>query len=133
MKRKELSLEARKGLIHINKHRNEQLIMSMRKESEEITSDREETLRICTDFYKSLYSQTVHTLESTMKSSLDTEEIPKFTGEEVERAITRKKRHKAHGMDEITSDIKLGRGGGAKCSHLHNKHLQYHIKGKVDS
>ena len=45
-----------------------------------------------------------------MKSSPDTEEIPKFTEEEVERAIKRMKRHKAQGMDGITSDIiKLGR------------------------
>ena len=41
-----------------------------------------------------------------------TEEIPKFT-EEVERAIKRMKKHKAHGMDGLTSGIiKLGEGGG---------------------
>ena len=44
-----------------------------------------------------------------MKSSPDTEEIPEFIEEEVERAIKRMKRHKAQGMDGITSDIiKLG-------------------------
>ena len=44
-----------------------------------------------------------------MKSSPDTEEIPEFTEEEVERAIKRMKRHKAQGVDGITSDIiKLG-------------------------
>ena len=43
-----------------------------------------------------------------MKFSLDTEEIPAFTEEEMERAIKRMKRHKAQGMDGITSDIKLG-------------------------
>ena len=49
------------------------------------------------------------TPESTMKSSPDTEEIPEFTEEEVERAIKRMKRHKAQGVDGITSDIiKLG-------------------------
>ena len=53
------------------------------------------------------------TPESRMKSSPDTEEILEFTEEEVERAITRMKRHKAQGMDGITSDIiKLGGGGG---------------------
>ena len=61
------------------------------------------------NFYKSLYTQTVPTPESTMKSSPDTEEIPEFTAEEVERAIKRMKRHKAQGVDGITSDIiKLG-------------------------
>ena len=50
------------------------------------------------------------TPESTMKSSPDTEEIPEFTEEEVERAIKRMKRRKAQGVDGITSDIiKLGR------------------------
>ena len=62
------------------------MIMSMRKESGEITSNREEILKICANFYKSLYTQTVPTPESTMKSSPDTEEIPEFTEEEAERA-----------------------------------------------
>ena len=111
-KRKELileTLEARKGPRQINKHRNKQMILSMRKESGEITTNREEILKICANFYKSLYTQTVPTPESTMKSSPDTEEIPEFTEEEVERAIKRMKRHKAQGVDGITSDIiKLG-------------------------
>ena len=58
------------------------MIMSMRKESGEIISDREEILKIRADFYKPLYTQTVLTSESTMKSSPDTEEIPEFTEEE---------------------------------------------------
>ena len=92
-KRKELileTLEARNGQRQINKHRNKQMITSMRKESGEITSDREEILKICTNFCKSLYTQTVPTPENTIKSSPDTEEIPEFTEEEeVERAIKR--------------------------------------------
>ena len=47
-KRKELileTLEARKGPRQINKHRNKQMIMSMRKESGEITTNREEILK----------------------------------------------------------------------------------------
>ena len=71
------------------------MIMSMRKESGEITADREGILKICAIFYKSLYTQIVPTPESTMKSSPDTEEIPKVTEEEVQRAIKRMKRHKA--------------------------------------
>ena len=87
-KRKELileTLEARKGPRQINNHRNKQMIMSMRKESGEITADREEKIKICAHFYKSLYTQTVPTPQSTMKSSDDTEEIPEFTEEEVEK------------------------------------------------
>ena len=77
----------------------------MRKESGEITTDIPEMLKICTDFYKSLYNQTVPIPESTMKSCPGTEEIPVFTEEEVERTIKRMKTHKAHEMDGITSDI----------------------------
>ena len=88
-------LEARTGPRQINEYGNKQIIMSTRNESEEITSEREEILRICTDFCKSLYNQTVPTPESAMKSSPDAEEIPEFTEEEVERAIKRTKRHSA--------------------------------------
>ena len=67
------------------------MIKSMRKESGKITSDIEEILKICPDFCKSLYIQTMRTPESTMKSSPDTEEIPEFTEEEAEKAIKRTK------------------------------------------
>ena len=121
-KRKELlleTLEARKGPRQINKHRNKQMIMSMRKESGEITTDREEILKVCANFYKSLYTQTVPTPESTIKSSPDTEEIPEFTEEEVERAIKRMKRHKAQGVDGITSHI-IKLGGPTVLTYLTN-------------
>ena len=62
-KRKELileTLEARKGPRQINKHRNKQMIMSTRKESGEITADREEILKICANFYKSIPKQCPH-------------------------------------------------------------------------
>ena len=95
------------------------MIMSMRKESGEITTDREEILKICANFYKSLYTQTVPTPESTMKSSPDTEEIPEFTEEEVERAIKRMKIHKAQGVDGITNDI-LKLGGPIVLTYLTN-------------
>ena len=66
-----------------------------------------------------------------MKSSSDTEEIPGFTEEEMERATQMMKRHKAQGMDGITSDIlKLG---GTNRPHLPHKHLQSHTKDKADS
>ena len=109
------------------------MMMSMRKDSGEITSDREDILKICADFYKSLYTKTMPTPESTMKSSPDTEEISEFTEEEVEMVIKRMKRHKAQGIDGITSDIikpgPVGGGGGggggeANRPHLPNKHLQ---------
>ena len=75
-RRKLETLEARKGPRQINKHRNKQMIMSMRKESGEIATNREEILKICANFYKSLYTQTVPTLESTMKLSLTQKKYP---------------------------------------------------------
>ena len=121
-KRKELileTLEAKKGPRQINKHRNKQMTMSMRKESGEITADREEILKIYANFYKSLYTQIVPTPESTMKSSPDTEDTPEFTEKEVERAIKRMKRHKAQGVDGITSDI-IKLGGPVVLTYLTN-------------
>ena len=90
--------------------------MSTRKESEEITSDREEILKSCTDFCKSFYTQTVPTQKGTMKSNQDTEEMLEFREEEVERAIRRMKRHKAQVLDGCKTWGKGGGGGGGKLT-----------------
>ena len=61
-KRKELileTLEARKDPRQIYKHRNKHMIMSMRKESGEITADREEILKIFLQV--TLYPNSAHT------------------------------------------------------------------------
>ena len=76
------------------------MIMSIMKESGEITPDREEILKTCANFYKSLYTQTVPTPESTMKSSPDTEEIPEFTEEEVERVTKKDEKTQSPTLDE---------------------------------
>ena len=63
-KRKELilqTLEARKGPRQINKHRNEQMIMSMRKDSGEITADRKNTKNMCKFLQVTLYPNSAHT------------------------------------------------------------------------
>ena len=64
-RRKELTqetLEARKGPRQINKHRNKHIIMSIRKESGETTSDKEEILKNMRRFLKgTLYPNSVHT------------------------------------------------------------------------
>ena len=73
------------------------------------TGYNENTVEISHGEIQTLYTQTVPTPQSAMKSSHDTEEIPEFTEEEVERAIKRMNKPKAQGMDGITSDIiKLG-------------------------
>ena len=59
-----------------------------------------------------------------MKSGPDTEEIPEFTEEEVERAIKRMKRHKAQGMDGITSDI-IKLGGQIVLTYLTKSSITY--------
>ena len=63
-KRKELileTLEARKGPRQINKHRNKQMIMSMRKESGEITADRRNTKNMRKFLQVTLYPNSAHT------------------------------------------------------------------------
>ena len=73
------------------------MIMSMRTESGEIASDRDEILKICVNFYKSLYTQTVPTPESTMKSSPDTE-----------KNVCRRSSEKSHKKDEKTQSPRNG-------------------------
>ena len=63
-KRKELileTLEARKGPRQINKHRNKQMIMSMRKESGEITTNRRNTKNMRKFLQVTLYPNSAHT------------------------------------------------------------------------
>ena len=64
VKRKELileTLEARKGPRQINKHRNKQMIMSMRKESGEITANRRNTKNMRKFQQVTLYPNSAHT------------------------------------------------------------------------
>ena len=62
--RKELILEtlkARKGPKQINEYRNKQIIMSLRKESGQFTSDREEILKNMRGFLQiTLYPSSAH-------------------------------------------------------------------------
>ena len=62
--------------------------MSMKKKKTWRNHVREELLRKCTDFYKSLYNQTVPTSESS-----DIEEIPLNTEDEVERDTLKRKKN----------------------------------------
>ena len=124
------NIRSKKGPRQINKHRNKQMIMSMRKESGEITFDREEILKICANFCKSLYTQTVPTPESTMKSSPDRRNT----------RVYRRSSGKSHKKDEKTQSPRNGwihkwyyKNGGTSHSHLPNKHLQQHTKDKADS
>ena len=61
--------------------------------------------------------------ESTVKSNTDSKNHPTFQKRKQKRPYKRLKRHKAHGIDGISSDIITrgevggGGGGGRKCSH----------------
>ena len=95
--------------------------MSTRRGSGEITSDIEESLlkKMCTHFYKSLYTQLVHTPENKMKSIQDTKEDIRVLRRRTVKDINFVKRHKTHGMDGITSNnINLRRG--SVLTHLTN-------------
>ena len=52
------------------------MITRTRKESEDVMSDSGEIIQICADFYRSLYTKTVPTLESAMKSSQEMKKYP---------------------------------------------------------
>ena len=96
--------------------------MSMRKESGEITPGREENLEMCVDFYKSLFTQTIPTPESAMKSSSDTGEIPEFIEEEVEADI--KKDEKTQSPRNTRNYKWYYKTGGINRSHLPKKNRQ---------
>ena len=103
--------QARKGPRQINKHRNKLMITSMRKASREITSDR--------DFFFFLYVQifTSHSMPKQCPPHWKVQRNQVLTAKKYlslqtkERAIKRMKRHKAQGMDGITSDIIKLEGG----------------------
>ena len=67
--------------------------MSVKKESEEITFNREEILRTCIDFYNFLMNQTVPTPEGTMKSSPDRKMLHIIT-EKAEKSHSKDKKTK---------------------------------------
>ena len=110
-KRKELItiLEKRKGPRGIGKKGCRKKITSMLKENGETTNEREEILRICSDFYKKLYAKTVGKPQDLEEKSPEQEKVPKFTDKEIENTLKSLKKGKVPGIDNITSDIlKLG-------------------------
>ena len=112
-------LEMGKGPKEINKIcQKKARIQKLSKKDGSKTSNREEILKICSDFYQELYnSQTgTHSQEAKIISTQNTE-IPDITSREVEVAIKEMKKNKATGLDEITKDI-LEEGGNAIITQL---------------
>ena len=112
-------LEMEKGPKEINKIcQKKARIQQLSKKDGSKTSNSEEILKICSDFYQELYnSQTgTHSQEAKMISTQNTE-IPDITSREVEVAIKEMKKNKAPGLDEITKDI-LEEGGNAIITQL---------------
>jgi len=98
-------IESGKGPKGTHQTGKKQLIASMRKENGEITKDREEILKICTNFYEKLYSSSIPTPKDIIKESCDLEEPPPITIKEVENALKKMKHNKAPGPDGITTDL----------------------------
>ena len=92
----------------------------MKEKDGNITTDREEILNICAEFYQELYStqkggNKTYNIQN-MKSTDDTE-VPDITEIEVELAVNQIKDYNVPGTDDITSD--MFKIGGEEI----NKHL----------
>ena len=110
-------LEQKKGPKEIYKHDNKKKIYCMKNEDGKNTTDREEILQICKQFYEKLYDRTMATPQQIMKSSPDNEEVAPFTEDEVLKCLKEMSKNKAPGPDEITSDVFL-LGGEATITYL---------------
>ena len=83
-------IEANKGPKEIYKNNKKMKISKMMKNNEEETTDREEILSLCANFYKALYQKTI---ENPINFNLDQnkeepeEEPLPFTEEEVEKIL----------------------------------------------
>ena len=90
-------LETGRGPKEINKiSRKKTRIQKLRKEDGTLTSNREEVLKICSDFYQDLYSSRADSNSQEEKNtSPDTSEIPHIPHRVVEIAIKEMKKNKA--------------------------------------
>ncbi|XP_072051533.1 uncharacterized protein [Amphiura filiformis] len=107
-------LESGKGPKQITKMNSKKTrICQMRQKNGSITTDREEILNVCTEFYQDLYSSKTDENSGTRvpTKSTDDTEVPNITVREVEKAVTQMKNNKAPGPDDVSSDIfKIGGG-----------------------
>ena len=108
-----------KGPKEINKKsRKKARIQKLRKKDGSLTSNREEILKICSDFYQELYNSQTETKNQEVKiTSPENSELPEITSREVEVAIKNMKKNKAQGLDEISKDI-LEEGGDEVITQL---------------
>ena len=102
-------LEGKKGPKELYKHGSKKKISSMKDKVGRKTSNRENILKICEQFYRELYDRTITDPPIKTTSSADTENAPPFTEREVEACLKNMSTNKAPGPDQITSDVyKLG-------------------------
>ena len=65
-----------------------------------ITTDREEILDVCAEFYQDLYSSKKEGGKKSSITSVDNSELPNITVREVEMAVKQMKDNKAPGNDD---------------------------------
>lgn len=107
----EIILESGRGPKQITKMNNKKTRISQMKQKDgTITTDREEILTVCAEFYQDLYSSKKEQDKTDMcTKSTDQTDLPNITVKEVELAVKQMKENKAPGTDDITSDIfKIG-------------------------
>lgn len=95
-----------------------------------MTSNREEVLKVCSDFYQDLYSSKIDTQRAERIISPENLDLPYITHREVEEALNEMKKSKAPGIDELTSDI-LKEGGKATVVQLAGLYNQILTEKKI--
>jgi hypothetical protein len=109
----ETILESGKGPKQINKMNSTKTrITKLKKTDGSITSNREEMLDVCAEFYQDLYNSTHPQQNRPVTISSDQSEIPNISTDEVQRAIKQMKDNKAPGIDDLSSDVY--KAGGAE-------------------
>ena len=92
-------LEGKKGPKELYKHGSKKKISSMKDKVGRKTSNRENILKICEQFYRELYDRTITDPPIKTTSSADTENAPPFTEREVEACLKNMNTNKAPGPD----------------------------------
>ena len=83
----------------------------MKNEKKKQQTDRNEILKICTRFYKELYSSTPQDQHTSPKiTNTDSLEVEAIMTSEVKKTLKEMKNNKAPGIDNLTSDIMILRG-----------------------
>ena len=87
------------------------MICETKNEANDLKTDRNKILKICTRFYTELNTSTLQDRHPSLKNtSPDPSEVPPIMTSEVKKTLREMKNNKAPGIDSLTSDIMILRG-----------------------